>query len=382
VLKASAALLRHMKSEAAKGSAKGTKNLFAVDEADAQAADNAEGVWCQIGTKKHIIDEKRLKPTKVPLPHTLNLVEATSICIITPDPQRTFKDVVSHPHFLSALGKQIRILGVTKLKQRYKTFEARRQLRAQYDVFLADDRIITMLPRLLGKIFYEHGKRPMPIRLAAPKVQDANGKYVKPAKTEGKSVLTPAGFAQEIEQALTSSRIHLTPSTTTAVQVGWSVFTPEAVAANITALIEGMVKDDIIPHGWRNIRSIHIKGPTTVALPVWMAEQLWVDEEDVIEDAEAAEIAKQREKKSGKRKGRVLEEEAEPGEKHKKIKAASEQNADDFSQEMATRREALRKAKQAGRDAADEREAVALKKSVKKKRDGSVQVEETRAVAV
>jgi ribosome biogenesis protein UTP30 len=222
----------------------------------------------------------------------------------------------------------------------------------------------------------------MPIRLEAPKTQDANGKYVKPAKTEGKSVLAPASFAHEIEQALTSARIHLTPSTTTAVQVGWSVFTPEAVAANITALIDGMVKDDIIPHGWRNIRSVHIKGPTTVALPVWMAEQLWVDEEDVIEDAEAAEIAKQREKKSGKRKGRALEAETEPGEMHKKMKAASEQKVDDFSQEMAARREALRKAKRAGRDAADDREAVALKKSVKKKRDGSVQVEETRAVAV
>ena len=50
------------------------------------------------------------------------------------------------------------IIPITKLKTNFKSFEAKRQLSASYDLFLADRRLYQMLPRLLGKKFFEKKK--------------------------------------------------------------------------------------------------------------------------------------------------------------------------------------------------------------------------------
>ena len=93
--------------------------------------------------------------------------------------------------------------------------------------------------------------------------------------------------------------------------------------------MDGMVSKEIIPQGWHMVRSIHIKGSNTAALPVWMTDELWAKKEDVIEDHEADELAKQREKKYGKRKGRALDAEAEgDGDQPKRIKADAEQKSE------------------------------------------------------
>lgn len=121
-------------------------------------------------------------------------------------------------------------------------------------------------------------------------------------------------------------------------------FTPEQVAENVEVVVSGMV-DKFVTKKWRNIRAIHIKGPNTIALPVWLAEELWVDEADVLEEEEAKqklEAGKQR----GKRKGREGEKVLEGETKQKKQKLVDE----GFSAEMKERREKLRKQKQEIRD--------------------------------
>jgi len=51
-----------------------------------------------------------------------------------------------------------KVIGVTKLKKKYKPYEAKRQLCNSYDIFLSDDRVIPILPKLIGKSFYEKKK--------------------------------------------------------------------------------------------------------------------------------------------------------------------------------------------------------------------------------
>lgn len=51
-----------------------------------------------------------------------------------------------------------RVVGVTKLKGKFKPFEARRLLLKENDLFLADERVIPLLPGLLGKKFFEAKK--------------------------------------------------------------------------------------------------------------------------------------------------------------------------------------------------------------------------------
>jgi hypothetical protein len=135
----------------------------------------------------------------------------------------------------------------------------------EYDVFLADDRVITLLPKILGKVFYKSGsKRPIPISLEGRR-QDTDEQGNKRRKlSEGgtkvvKDEVKPASIARDIERTLSSALVHLAPSTTTAVKVGIASMTAEHVQENITAVVSDMV-ERYVPQKWRNLRAVHIKG--------------------------------------------------------------------------------------------------------------------------
>jgi ribosome biogenesis protein UTP30 len=100
------------------------------------------------------------KPMAVQLPHSL-LVAGDEVCLITKDPQQDFKDLLAK-HGITSVNK---VIGIKKLRDRFKTYESRRDLAQLYQVFLADDRILPLLPKLLGKQFYEKKKLPLPVRL-------------------------------------------------------------------------------------------------------------------------------------------------------------------------------------------------------------------------
>lgn len=61
--------------------------------------------------------------------------------------------------------RRLQVIGVSKLRKEYRVFEQRRQLAESYDLFLADERVLPSLPRLLGKTFFQKKKQPIPIRL-------------------------------------------------------------------------------------------------------------------------------------------------------------------------------------------------------------------------
>lgn len=206
-----------------------------------------------------------------------------------------YKDALAHPSFPDPkLSSRVaRVIGATKLKSKYKSFESRRQLLAEHDVFLADSRIIKYLPGALGKIFYKGGtKRPIPIEIAGPRERDQNGKRIKAppisvrkktSKAEGLGAASPDKIAQEIQKALDSVLLHLAPGVSTAVKVADASFSPETCTRNIESVLKTMT-EKLIPQGWKNVRAIHVKGPNTAAFPIWMAGELWVNEEDVLEE--------------------------------------------------------------------------------------------------
>ena len=331
-----------------------------------------------------MVDQKRLKPRKVLLPHPLHTSPDTSICIITPDPQRQFKDAIAHPSFPTTLSKRItKIISIKKLEAKYRSFESKRQLRDSYDLFLADDRIITYLAKSLGKTFYNTtAKRPIPVTLAASKPKEKKNAALPSTKirkepSDTKSIAPPPLLAKEIERTLSTAQINLSPSTTTAVRVGLASHTPEQLTANIEAVMASLVGQLV---GWKNVRAVHVKGANTMALPIWLAEELWVDDEMVLEDEKAAELNAKAAQK-GKRKRRLIEGRengdvdgeggkrkadgetgTEDGPKQKKVKKLKD---DDLSREMKERREKLRQQQREARDS--EGKEVALSRSSEEK---------------
>ncbi|MCJ1410590.1 hypothetical protein MMC19_004676 [Ptychographa xylographoides] len=355
VRKASTALLQHIKSDAKrKETATSTRNLLATsDNSDDDTQSNqSEPIWLVLTTKKHIVDQKKLKPGKIPLPHSFHHPTSSTICLITADPQRSFKDIIAHPSFPTALASQItRVIGISKLLARYKSFESRRQLHGEHDVFLADDRIITRLPKSLGKIFYSGSKRPIPVNLLAHKTKTITPKPGATLKDPSqKSIAAPLQFTKEIQAAVSSAQVHLSPSTTTSIRIGSSNLKPDQISENIEAVVDGMVTK-FVSKGWRNIRAIHIKGPNTMALPIWLANELWQEEADVLEDEEAKAALALVSQKGRKRKGREGEETVVPEKKAKQVKRIEE---GEMSKEMQERRAKLRQQKKEANDAIEE----------------------------
>ena len=137
----------------------------------------------------------------------------------------------------------------------------------------------------------------------------------------------PTQVAREIEKALTSALVHISPSTTTSVKVGRGRWAPEKLAANVETVVKGMT-EKYVPRGWRNVRSIHLKGSETVALPIWLASELWEDEADVLEGEGKDNVKAINAKKNKKRQERKEKQQQQQQQKPKKRKAVDEGSGD------------------------------------------------------
>lgn len=190
--------------------------------------------------------------------------------------------MVAEPAFPDNLKSRItRIIGFTKLAQRYKTFESRRQLLSEHDIFLADDRIITRLPKALGKVFYKGTtKRPIPVKIASSEKEKKENKKKKSKDEASAPPCSPSVLAQEIEKAIDAVPVSLRPGTLVAVRVGLVAFKPEELADNIVVVVRNLIEKHVVK-GWRNVKGIHIKSQSSFAVPIWLADDLWMETNDI-----------------------------------------------------------------------------------------------------
>lgn len=184
------------------------------------------------------IPDRTIRPLRVPLPHTLYPLETTELCLITKKEKSEVKEEMQAKgvHGVS------KVIPISKLKTNYKSFEAKRLLSASYDVFLADRRLYQMLPRLLGKKFFEKKKFPIPVDLQKK------------------------DLAFEIHRARDSTYLHIGLGSCCHIPVGRVGFPPEDLCSNITSAIMGVASH--IPRGLKNIQSVHLKTPDSIALPI------------------------------------------------------------------------------------------------------------------
>jgi ribosome biogenesis protein UTP30 len=166
------------------------------------------------------------------------------------------------------------------LKGKHKTFEAKRALRDAHDVFLADDRVVHLLPSILGKTFYAGKHNPIPVVLPSESGKEEHLKI-------------------EIEKALASTYLHLAPGTCTTIRVGLAAQSAEQIAANIKAVADKVI-ETYVPRKWQNIKSLHIKTATSIALPIWVADKVFDADVDKIQDEEATKAIE--DQKNGKKR--------------------------------------------------------------------------------
>ena len=180
---------------------------------------------------------KASKPVPLGLPHPYMSLETAEICLITKDPQREYKDK------LAALGVRAKVIGVSKLKKKHKEYEAKRALLRAYEVFLADARVLPMLPPLLGKGFFVKRKLPVAVDLTK---KDLRG---------------------ELEKGVCSALYRHGAGTSNSMQVGTCVQTPAQLVENVVAAVEQAVR--LIPGKWSNVQSLSLRTTNSVALPFY-----------------------------------------------------------------------------------------------------------------
>lgn len=302
--------------------------LPASDDSSDSGAEDVQSIWLTLTTKQHIVDKNRLKPSKIAVPHSLNDSSSLSICIISADPQRALKNTVADPTFPTSLSSRItKIIGYTKLKARYRSFESRRELLSEHDVFLADDRIIARLPDTLGKVFYKGtAKRPIPIHIAEE--NRVEGKRVKTEKQrvskeeKSASVASPTIVAKEIDKALNSVPVSLKPGTSVSVRVGNTNLTPQHLSDNVIVVARAIIEKHVVK-SWRNVKSIHVKSPNSAAVPIWLAEDMWAEDEAVADEpgADEQDLAITKKSTGPKRKS---ESDGRQGHGPKKLKAPTD----------------------------------------------------------
>merc|ERR1711910_310310 len=119
-----------------------------------------------------VAKENRKHLLKIALPH-IPLADNKDVCIFVKDLQKGLKvdheDSVNHfKDLISSQGVEVSsVIPLRELKVEYKAFEAKTALCHRHEAFLADVRIVRLLPKFLGKPFYKRKKFPIQVDLQA-----------------------------------------------------------------------------------------------------------------------------------------------------------------------------------------------------------------------
>ena len=207
--------------------------------------DDAYSVLISLRTQPVGSAKSNAKMKAIRIPHSMVNLETAELCLIVKD-----NDGKGHKEAklkVESMGEDkagiAKVLGVSKLRNNYKPHEAKRKLCDSYDLFLADERVIPVLPKLLGKTFFKKKRQPIPVDL------------------------TKKDWAKEIRSKTSATYLSLSSGTCVRVKTGTSAMSVEDVVENTAVAIEGAVKH--IPRRWGNIQSIFVKCNETVALPLY-----------------------------------------------------------------------------------------------------------------
>ncbi|KAK9825035.1 hypothetical protein WJX74_002654 [Apatococcus lobatus] len=187
--------------------------------------------------------KKSSKPVALPVPHSLYDYDGAEICLLVKDRKGEGHKEAKARVRQAEIGKIAKVVGLSKLRTKYESFEAKRQLCAQYDLFLADDRILPFLPKLLGKSFFKKKKQPIPLDL------------------------TRADWGAQVKRACSCTYLFRSPGSCLNIRVARSNFSERQCSENIIAVLQQVTAH--IPKKWDNVQAVFLKTADSVALPLY-----------------------------------------------------------------------------------------------------------------
>lgn len=197
-------------------------------------ADSAVPVYVILGLKT-ILEKASLKPIKLAVPHGIN---KGSVCLITKDPASEFEALLEEKGCAKLVE---RVYAISDLRKEHVPYEAKRALAASYDVFVADERVIPLLPPILGKAFFKKKKQPRSIDM------------------------TKEDLAAELSATISGTQLLISKGTTQSIRIGDTGHSVDQLIENLNAVLSVVKKVG----GWENIQSVTVKSAESVGVPVW-----------------------------------------------------------------------------------------------------------------
>lgn len=193
------------------------------------------------------------KPAQLLIPHPFykladaeddsDNVEEPEICLIVKDESKPWclEMIEKFPDHMGCVKK---VLTLDSLRKKHSSYEQKRELLSKYNMFMADDRILPMMSKALGKPFIKAKKLPVPINVT-------------------REVALP--FA--VQKALSATYMTVNKGTCISIKAGHTGMDPKQLTENIVAIAKSAATK--IPRSWANIQMIGVKTADSVSLPVY-----------------------------------------------------------------------------------------------------------------
>merc|ERR1711934_61042 len=187
------------------------------------------------------------KPIGIRISHPLYDLEDAESCLIVKDiageGKKAAKAKIQEGNILGVT----KVLRVSNLKKKFATHEQKRQLCKDYALFLADTRILPLLPKLLGKTFFKKKKQPVPVDLRG----------------------SDAKWKKNIQEAITSTYVHLSGGSNFTVRIGRpEEHSPKQVLDNLLEVADKLSGMESIGK-WKNIQRMYVKPTSSVSLLIY-----------------------------------------------------------------------------------------------------------------
>lgn len=227
-----------------------TKQHAAKAQSDLFHDDAQDVISIQLALKA-IPDKSPSKLRSMALPHSIRQDEHVEMCLFVKDDAKPAIKAALRDNPVVGLTK---IMTLKKLKSHYRQFEDKRKLVASYDLFLADDRILSCLAKPLGKTFFAKKKQPTAVTIAR----------------KGTLVSGPT-LAKSLEAAKHATHFRLPTGPNVSIKAALTTMPVDDSVENIQAILAQCSSSTAhhIPRGWKNIQAVYLKTTDSVALPVY-----------------------------------------------------------------------------------------------------------------
>ncbi|KAL8100624.1 uncharacterized protein LOC141687174 [Apium graveolens] len=189
---------------------------------------------------------------KIPLVHPLlDSLLFKEVCLIIDDRPKSNPKFKTNVEVANKIIKNedlpvSKVLKFSTLKSEYKSFEAKKKLYEEFDVFFVDKRVEKLIPGVLGKVFYG-SKKKVPVAVNLGK----------------------CSWKEEIERGSRSVMLKLSGGTCSLVKVGKDSMEKDEIFENVVKVIEEVV--EVVPRKWAGVRSFHLKFTESLAMPIYQA---------------------------------------------------------------------------------------------------------------